>query len=101
MCVFVSVRLSICIMYVLCVYHSIFRHFKGAMPCCAFSVRILSCVFVCVTLYLQTLEGFNDMYVVMDLMDANLCRVVNTQLDHERVSFLLYQVNHASCGIIE
>ena len=33
------------------------------------------------------------MYVVMDLMDANLCRVVNTQLDHERVSYLLYQVN--------
>ena len=28
----------------------------------------------------------------MDLMDANLCRVVNTQLDHERVSYLLYQV---------
>ena len=40
----------------------------------------------------ESLDGFKDMYVVMDLMDANLCRVVNTQLDHERVSYLLYQV---------
>lgn len=52
-----------------------------------------------------TLEGFSDMYVVMDIMDANLCRVVNTQLDHERVSYLLYQVLCAirymhSAGII-
>lgn len=53
----------------------------------------------------DSLVGFTDMYVVMDLMDANLCRVVNTDLDHERVSYLLYQVLCAirymhSAGII-
>ncbi|KAL5267981.1 hypothetical protein ACHWQZ_G004881 [Mnemiopsis leidyi] len=53
----------------------------------------------------ESIDGFTDMYVVMDLMDANLCRVVNTQLDHERVSYLLYQVLCAirymhSAGII-
>ena len=81
-----------------------FQTFQGCNAMlCVFSTYIVMCVcmFVYVTLYLQTLEGFNDMYVVMDLMDANLCRVVNTQLDHERVSFLLYQVNHALCGIFE
>lgn len=53
----------------------------------------------------DTIDGFSDMYVVMDKMDANLCRVVNTQLDHERVSYLLYQILCAirymhSAGII-
>ena len=44
------------------------------------------------------------MYVVMDLMDANLCRVVNTDLDHERVSYLLYQVctkNHSPSATLD
>eukprot|EP00117_Sycon_ciliatum_P039827 scpid42361/ scgid29366/ Mitogen-activated protein kinase 9; JNK-55; Stress-activated protein kinase 1a; Stress-activated protein kinase JNK2; c-Jun N-terminal kinase 2 len=42
------------------------------------------------------LEEFSDLYLVMELMDANLCRVVNVDLDHERMSFLLYQM---LCGI--
>jgi len=33
---------------------------------------------------------------VMELMDANLCQVIQMQLDHERMSYLLYQM---LCGI--
>lgn len=43
-----------------------------------------------------TLEEFNDMYLVMEMMDANLCQVIQMDLDHERLSFLLYQM---LCGI--
>lgn len=32
----------------------------------------------------------------MELMDANLCQVIQMDLDHERMSYLLYQV---LCGI--
>ena len=32
----------------------------------------------------------------MELMDANLCQVINMDLDHERMSYLLYQM---LCGI--
>ena len=35
-------------------------------------------------------------YVVMELMDANLCQVIHIELDHERMSYLLYQM---LCGI--
>ena len=35
-------------------------------------------------------------YIVMDLMDANLCRVIGIELDHDRMSYLLYQL---LCGI--
>uniref|UniRef100_A0A8C8II01 Stress-activated protein kinase JNK n=1 Tax=Oncorhynchus tshawytscha TaxID=74940 RepID=A0A8C8II01_ONCTS len=35
-------------------------------------------------------------YIVMDLMDANLCQVIQMELDHERLSYLLYQM---LCGI--
>ena len=35
-------------------------------------------------------------YLVMELMDANLCQVVQMDLDHERLSYLLYQM---LCGI--
>lgn len=35
---------------------------------------------------------FKDVYIVMELMDANLCQVVNMDLDHERLSYLMYQL---------
>lgn len=35
-------------------------------------------------------------YIVMELMDANLCQVIQMELDHERMSYLLYQM---LCGI--
>ncbi|KAG0434824.1 hypothetical protein HPB47_018862 [Ixodes persulcatus] len=43
-----------------------------------------------------TLEEFQDVYLVMELMDANLCQVIQMDLDHERMSYLLYQM---LCGI--
>lgn len=39
-----------------------------------------------------TLDQFEDVYLVMELMDANLCQVVQMDLDHERLSYLLYQL---------
>uniref|UniRef100_A0AAQ5Z4K7 Stress-activated protein kinase JNK n=1 Tax=Amphiprion ocellaris TaxID=80972 RepID=A0AAQ5Z4K7_AMPOC len=36
------------------------------------------------------------MYLVMELMDASLCQVIHMDLDHERMSYLLYQI---LCGI--
>ena len=39
---------------------------------------------------------FSDRYLVMELMDANLCQVIQMDLDHERMSYLLYQM---LCGI--
>lgn len=44
----------------------------------------------------QTLEEFQDVYLVMELMDANLCQAIQMDLDHERISYLLYQL---LCGI--
>lgn len=44
----------------------------------------------------KTLEEFADVYLVMELMDANLCQVIQMDLDHERMSYLLYQM---LCGI--
>ncbi|KAA0718062.1 Mitogen-activated protein kinase 8B [Triplophysa tibetana] len=38
----------------------------------------------------------NNSYLVMELMDANLCQVIQMELDHERLSYLLYQM---LCGI--
>ena len=43
-----------------------------------------------------SLEDFEDVYIVMELVDANLCRVIGIELDHNRMSFLLYQL---LCGI--
>jgi c-Jun N-terminal kinase len=42
------------------------------------------------------LKNFEDFYIVMELMDANLTRVIGIELDHDRMSFLLYQL---LCGI--
>lgn len=39
---------------------------------------------------------FSPRYLVMELMDANLCQVIHMELDHERMSYLLYQM---LCGI--
>uniref|UniRef100_A0A8C1UR50 Stress-activated protein kinase JNK n=1 Tax=Cyprinus carpio TaxID=7962 RepID=A0A8C1UR50_CYPCA len=44
----------------------------------------------------KTLDEFQDVYLVMELMDANLCQVIQMELDHERLSYLLYQM---LCGI--
>ncbi|UYV65104.1 MAPK10 [Cordylochernes scorpioides] len=44
----------------------------------------------------KCLEDFQDVYLVMELMDANLCQVIQMDLDHERMSYLLYQM---LCGI--
>uniref|UniRef100_A0A6Q2X950 Stress-activated protein kinase JNK n=1 Tax=Esox lucius TaxID=8010 RepID=A0A6Q2X950_ESOLU len=44
----------------------------------------------------RSLEDFQDVYLVMELMDANLCQVIQMELDHERMSYLLYQM---LCGI--
>jgi c-Jun N-terminal kinase len=44
----------------------------------------------------KALEDFTDLYIVMELMDANLCQVIQMDLDHERMSYLLYQM---LCGI--
>ncbi|XP_018421224.1 PREDICTED: mitogen-activated protein kinase 8 isoform X2 [Nanorana parkeri] len=44
----------------------------------------------------RSLEEFQDLYIVMELMDANLCQVIQMELDHERMSYLLYQM---LCGI--
>ncbi|KAK2824255.1 hypothetical protein Q5P01_021430 [Channa striata] len=44
----------------------------------------------------KSLEEFADVYLVMELMDANLCQVIQMELDHERLSYLLYQM---LCGI--
>ncbi|XP_036792713.1 mitogen-activated protein kinase 10 isoform X1 [Oncorhynchus mykiss] len=44
----------------------------------------------------KSLEDFQDVYLCMELMDANLCQVIQMELDHERMSYLLYQM---LCGI--
>ena len=35
-------------------------------------------------------------YIVMEAMDANLTRVIGLELDHDRISYLLYQL---LCGL--
>uniref|UniRef100_A0A8D2ZXP7 Stress-activated protein kinase JNK n=1 Tax=Scophthalmus maximus TaxID=52904 RepID=A0A8D2ZXP7_SCOMX len=48
-------------------------------------------------LFLPSLHlSFMSVYLVMELMDANLCQVIQMELDHERLSYLLYQM---LCGI--
>lgn len=44
----------------------------------------------------RSLEEFQDVFLVMDFMDANLGNVIHTNLDHKRISYLLYQM---LCGI--
>ncbi|EDV21811.1 uncharacterized protein TRIADDRAFT_30150 [Trichoplax adhaerens] len=44
----------------------------------------------------RSLEEFSELYLVMELMDANLCQVINLELDHDRMSYLIYQL---LCGL--
>ncbi|XP_037826101.1 stress-activated protein kinase JNK-like [Lucilia sericata] len=44
----------------------------------------------------KTLEEFQDVYMVMELMEANLNSVIHIGLDHDRLSYLIYQI---LCGI--
>ncbi|XP_033103696.1 stress-activated protein kinase JNK-like isoform X1 [Anneissia japonica] len=44
----------------------------------------------------KTFDEFTDVYLVMELMDASLVMVIQMDLDHERMSYLLYQI---LCGI--
>lgn len=44
----------------------------------------------------KTLDEFQDVYLVMELMDANLIQVIKMNIDHERLSYLLYQM---LCGL--
>ena len=44
----------------------------------------------------RNFKKFQDVYMVMELMEVNLCQVVNLELDHERLSYLLYQL---LCGV--
>lgn len=41
-------------------------------------------------------KHFYFSYLVMELMDSNLCQVTNMKLDHKTLSYLLYQL---LCGI--
>ncbi|XP_022643864.1 stress-activated protein kinase JNK-like isoform X2 [Varroa destructor] len=41
-------------------------------------------------------SDFCDVYLVMELLEANLCQVINLTLDHDRMSFLIYQM---LCGV--
>lgn len=43
-----------------------------------------------------TIADFSEVYLVMDLMDASLSRVIMCELDHDRMSYLLYQL---LCGV--
>ncbi|NXX85232.1 MK08 kinase, partial [Urocolius indicus] len=47
-------------------------------------------------LFIDFDSAFSFSYLVMELMDANLCQVIQMELDHERMSYLLYQM---LCGI--
>lgn len=44
----------------------------------------------------RSLQDFQDIYLVMELMDFNLCQVIQLTLDHERISYFIYQL---LCGI--
>uniref|UniRef100_A0A2M4BQ81 Stress-activated protein kinase JNK n=2 Tax=Anopheles marajoara TaxID=58244 RepID=A0A2M4BQ81_9DIPT len=44
----------------------------------------------------RTLETFRDVYIFTELMDDSLRSVIGKQLDHDRISFLVYQM---LCGI--
>ncbi|XP_055645284.1 stress-activated protein kinase JNK-like [Toxorhynchites rutilus septentrionalis] len=43
-----------------------------------------------------TLDTFRDIYLFTERMDSNLSNVIGNRLDHERLSFLVYQM---LCGI--
>lgn len=51
---------------------------------------------ICFDSYLTVFHTSALSYLVMELMDASLCQVIHMDLDHERMSYLLYQI---LCGI--
>lgn len=71
---------------------------------CAWVYRVCLSVYAfvceCVRVISPTLPSLSSVsipsYIVMELMDANLCQVIQMELDHERLSYLLYQM---LCGI--
>lgn len=44
----------------------------------------------------NSFRDFQDVYLVMELMDNCLLQVSRTHLDHERISYLFYQL---LCGV--
>ncbi|XP_014212370.1 stress-activated protein kinase JNK-like [Copidosoma floridanum] len=44
----------------------------------------------------KSLDEFQDVYLVMEFIEANFCQVIQMELDHKRISYLLYQI---LCGI--
>ncbi|XP_073251241.1 stress-activated protein kinase JNK-like isoform X3 [Porites lutea] len=44
----------------------------------------------------RSFEEFQDLYLVTELMDASLVQVIQMDLDHERLSYLMYQM---LCGV--
>ncbi|XP_022804057.1 stress-activated protein kinase JNK-like isoform X2 [Stylophora pistillata] len=44
----------------------------------------------------RSYEEFQDLYLVTELMDASLVQVIQMDLDHERLSYLMYQM---LCGV--
>lgn len=44
----------------------------------------------------KTLQEFTDVYIVMELMDRDFNAVISMELDHQRISYLIYQL---LCGI--
>lgn len=92
-----------------CLLHD---HYSPPRPVFSSSVTVLSsrqrCVLNSVSLHTfcsaivsAFLIHFNrpsypSRYLVMELMDASLCQVIHMDLDHERMSYLLYQI---LCGI--
>uniref|UniRef100_A0A9J7YSP7 Stress-activated protein kinase JNK n=1 Tax=Cyprinus carpio carpio TaxID=630221 RepID=A0A9J7YSP7_CYPCA len=66
-----------------CVNHKNVRH-------------VLICLCLCVIKKKKKRLRSESLYLVMELMDANLCQVIQMELDHERLSYLLYQM---LCGI--
>uniref|UniRef100_A0A2K6EJL9 Stress-activated protein kinase JNK n=1 Tax=Propithecus coquereli TaxID=379532 RepID=A0A2K6EJL9_PROCO len=57
---------------------------------------LLKCVNHKNIIFMYVADVFFPRYLVMELMDANLCQVIHMELDHERMSYLLYQM---LCGI--
>ncbi|KAM7355551.1 stress-activated protein kinase JNK-like [Cochliomyia hominivorax] len=44
----------------------------------------------------ESMEDFQDVYLVTELMEANFNSIIHMGLDHDRLSFLIYQI---LCGI--
>lgn len=65
---------------------------------CAYFLSLSShfCLLIATLLFFPSSLFSFLRYLVMELMDASLCQVIHMDLDHERMSYLLYQI---LCGI--